>query len=342
MQAQALLIPFSYLHGTLQALLYICTALALLVTLSHKRGLLQRFIQHWVEEELSKATNGTKVTIGSLHYTLLQLSTLSSIIVLKDVVLHNPNRKEWKWDSPLLARTGRLEVTFHLLSLIQCPLPPKDSLLFRLYQWLDTDGFLPLARDVYSVSISDVQCFAEKRRNVFNFHLLDARLDIPDAREVLASINIAKNQQISQEKQRTESGEKTGGSSPAESTIIGSKDNNLNRNSARFRIETYGKHERDASLMGSHSNPDCSTTNTTSIDLVDYQHLGSTDPVFEKSTNTLLTETKANAIVMQMLGAVTNLGRAANEGGTRGLSDALKNQKDGFVRYVQYYVGKVL
>ena len=47
---------------------------------------------------------------------------------------------------------------------------------------------------------------------------------------------------------------------------------------------------------------------------------------------TSLVETKANEIVMSIVGAVSTLGHAVHQNGTRGLSDALRNQKDGFVR----------
>ena len=43
-------------------------------------------------------------------------------------------------------------------------------------------------------------------------------------------------------------------------------------------------------------------------------------------------ETKANEIVMSIVGAVSALGQAVNQGGKNGLSKALQNQKDGFVR----------
>jgi hypothetical protein len=44
---------------------------------------------------------------------------------------------------------------------------------------------------------------------------------------------------------------------------------------------------------------------------------------------------KADELVTSIVQAVSSLGRAANEGGTRGLSDALRNQKDGFVSHLR-------
>ena len=43
---------------------------------------------------------------------------------------------------------------------------------------------------------------------------------------------------------------------------------------------------------------------------------------------------KANELVRHIVGAVSILGRAVNEGGTEGLSNELRNQKNGFVRCV--------
>jgi len=43
---------------------------------------------------------------------------------------------------------------------------------------------------------------------------------------------------------------------------------------------------------------------------------------------------KADQLVTSIVQAVSSLGRAANEGGSEGLSNAFRNQKDGFVRYV--------
>ena len=229
-----------------------------------------------------------------------------------------------------MGRIGRLEVKFHLLSLIQCPPPEEGSWAFKLYKLLNIDQFLPIARDIYSVVVSDVQCFAEKRRNVFNFHLLDARLDIPDAKEVLASIKMDNKQQICQDKQAVESGEYEEESCSIDSTEFKARDGkSLNGNNDQDRIDTGN--ERVEKLLGSQTDSE-SFSNTNSFDLPGSHKEEALEPELEKSSNTLLAETKANEIVMQMLGAVTNLGRAANEGGTRGQSDFLKNQKDGFVR----------
>ena len=43
--------------------------------------------------------------------------------------------------------------------------------------------------------VNDVQVFVEKRRNVFNFHLLDPSLDLPDAADVMESLRGLQQQQ---------------------------------------------------------------------------------------------------------------------------------------------------
>jgi hypothetical protein len=91
---------------------------------------------------------------------------------MTNLVAHTPRRQEWLWESPCIARAGRIDVTFNLLSCLDHVGP-----FF---------GFP--AKDIHTVVVSDVQVFVEKRRNVFNFHLLDPSLDLPDAADVMESL----------------------------------------------------------------------------------------------------------------------------------------------------------
>ena len=64
---------------------------------------------------------------------------------------------EWKWESPLIARIGYIEITFNLWTLIELPTMVQQYLDIRM---------MPV-KDIYSVAIDDVQLFIEKRMNVF-------------------------------------------------------------------------------------------------------------------------------------------------------------------------------
>lgn len=126
----------------------------------------------------------------------------------------------------------------------------------------------------------------EKRRNVFNFHLLDERLDLPDADEVLDSLR-----------------DKT---SDGKSDEVISTDAQMPR--ASLSQSTSG-------ATGEGITKDTSLAEKTSEE------------------EDLEGAKKADELVTSIVKAVSSLGRAANEGGTEGLSNALRNQKDGFVRY---------
>ena len=94
-------------------------------------------------------------------------------------------REEWKWDSPLFCRVGKIRCKLNLLSLID---PISNMLRFP-------------CKDIYKVEIEDVQIFVEKRRNVFNFHLLDSSLDIPDPSFIMESAITATNASITDDKE---------------------------------------------------------------------------------------------------------------------------------------------
>ena len=70
---------------------------------------------------------------------------------------------------------GRIEATLNFASVIQLP---------KIGRILNHTFF-----DVYTVLVEDVQVFVEKRNNIFNFHLLDASLDIPDHTLVMEDYN---------------------------------------------------------------------------------------------------------------------------------------------------------
>ena len=153
---------------------------------------------------------------------------------------------------------------------------------------------------------------------MFNFHLLDPKLDIPDVDQVMSSL----------EKEHVVDLNTADLTLSSKGGINDKQDMKLSSGIAHDSLSQGKSYELEMSNNGNsnHStNPTRSSKNNKSC-----------DPNSE-SLNSLGAETRANEIVMQMLGAVSSLGQAANEGGRAGLSNALKNQKDGFVSHLKKF-----
>ena len=185
---------------------------------------------------------------------------------IQDLIIHNKGRDDWEWDSPCLARIGRIEATLNFASVIQLP---------KLGRILNHTFF-----DVYSILVEDVQVFVEKRKNVFNFHLLDPSLDIPDHTLIMEEY---KQLKLKKRKQDLTSA----------SSLNVSKTMSLDREEERG--DNVGAREEEV-------------------------------PLREQK------EEQANKIVEKLVGAVSKIGKAANEGGSQGLKSALRTQKDGLVK----------
>ncbi len=148
-------------------------------------------------------------------------------------------------------------------------------------------------KDIYTLRAYDVQVFIEKRGNIFNFHLLDPRLDLPTAQEVLENIgyynNLMDDIHI------------------VPAIVVDSRNGSVDSDDQHNQQQ-----RRDTSVTPAISK--------------------SKDELEHNDDYTDLAETKANEIVKSIVNAVSTLGNAVHEGGQSGLSVALKNQKDGFVR----------
>jgi len=186
-------------------------------------------------------------------------------VLRQDLIIHNKDRDEWEWDSPCLARVGRIEATLNFASVIQIP---------KMGRILNHTFF-----DIYTVLVEDVQVFVEKRKNIFNFHLLDASLDIPDH------------------------------------TLI---------------MEEYNKLTGKKSDLDEIREEGLGLSKSASLD--EEEERGDLVGAREEGTLVREREEKANKIVEKLVGAVSRIGQAAGEGGSRGLQSALMNQKDGLVQ----------
>ena len=174
---------------------------------------------------------------------------------------------------------------------------------------------------------------------MFNFHLLDKRLDLPDSKEVLASIITDGNHDGSGSAVGdTGTGNHVGGSA-GDGTVQSKHGRGQGQLDARDvaadgstngSVISVGTDVRKSALP---SESDGTSTSTTPMNGT---AMKGNDTRNDSATSSSVAETKANEIVKQMLGAVSNLGRAVNEGGTEEVSNVLMNQKDGVVRCVYY------
>jgi len=238
-------------------LLRITFILTAILSFLHQTGALRRYALKFAEDELSKNLNGTLVTLSDA-----QIDVWRGKVIAQDLILHNKDRDHWEWDSPCLARIGRIEATLNFASVIQLP---------RIGRILDHSFF-----DIYTVLVEDVQVFVEKRKNIFNFHLLDPSLDIDE--HVM--------EEYKETKRRKEGPE-----------VIDQGGLNVSKSLSLDREEERG------------------------------DSVG----VREEGVLTREREDEANKIVEKLVGAVSNIGKAANEGGSKGLQSALRNQKSGLV-----------
>lgn len=231
------------------------------ISFLHQTGALRRYVLQVTEKELSKNMNGALVTLSDARVDLWR-----GRVVVQDLIVHNKDRDDWEWDSPCLVRVGRIEAALNFASVIQLP---------RIGRLLNHTFF-----DVYTVLVEDVQVFVEKRKNIFNFHLLDASLDIPDHAAIMEEYHRLR-------RKRQELGE------------IDEEGTAVTRS-----MSSDGREEERGDLVG-------------------VREEGA--PMREK-------EDEANKIVEKLVGAVSKIGKAANQGGSRGLQSALMNQKDGLVQ----------
>ena len=243
---------FAALSLVLLRLTFVVTAV---VALLHQTGALRRYVLKFAEKELSKIMNGTLVTVSDAYADLYR-----GKVVVTDLMIHNKNRDQWEWDSPCLARVGRIEASLNILSVIQLPFIGR----------ICGHTFF----DIYTILVEDVQIFVEKRKNIFNFHMLDGSLDIPDHELIMSEYKLSK-QKTSDE-------------------LDGIPEVSTSKTSSHESEEERGD-------VNAHDGESASR------------------------------EDEANKLVEKLVGAVSTISKAANQG-PEGLKSALRNQKDGLVK----------
>jgi hypothetical protein len=154
--------PSLLLKAVTAVILYLSQTLltaSLLVLLLYSTGWMDRIMCHLAEWNASLLLNWAPVTIGSMQVDLIR-----GKVWVSNVIVHAPQRKAWKWESPVLCRIGKAHVSTNL----------AHCLLFKFFLREE----LPL--ELYTVELSDIQVFVERKQQVFNFYLMDKSVTVPD------------------------------------------------------------------------------------------------------------------------------------------------------------------
>jgi len=291
---QTILLP--YLSVLAWLLLRLTLALTATLAFLHQTGALRRYAINFAEVEISKNINGAPVTLSDGQFDIWR-----GKVIARDLIIHNKDIHSWEWDSPCLARIGRMEATLNFTSVIKLP--------FGIGHVLDHEFF-----DIYTALVEDVQVFVEKRKNVFNFHLLDPSLNIPDHTVIMEAYK--QQQAVARTTTRQRLSEII---DPTTTTtnIIYDGENINNTHNLSTTTTTTG-------VSKSGSVDEDETRGDTNIM---YSNRDDDDRSLTRET-----EDEANKIVESLVGAVSKIGRAANEGGSRALQTVLRNQKDGLVQ----------
>ena len=146
----------SLLHKTVEGLLTVLVYLAIAVAIANRAGWLDRWIWFILEKEGKKVLNGARVTIGSFVIDWSELLQGKITLHASNVILHTPQRDEWKWDSPLIGRIGKATV--------EC------NALITVFHGVLLKREVPI--EAYTIIVSDVQVFVERRNSVINVYLV--------------------------------------------------------------------------------------------------------------------------------------------------------------------------
>ena len=318
------------IRPVLAVLLDVLVLLGLLCAALQRAGVLRRLLLRLTEREISRNANGAPVTVGDLEVDLLRGTAR-----LTDVIVHSPRRDEWRWDSPCVARVGRVDVSISVLSFLDWGI--GEALGFPV-------------RDVHWAVVTDVQAFVERRRDVFSFHLLDPALDLPDVQDVMAGWAAAQEAADSSSSATAAAlagdmgaGGGEGGAAPAAPDP---------GPSPRFAGAASPASPDLARSAGGASGEEEETEKET--EETEKEGMGMGSPASERGDGggggdndadedeeDADGETRANEIVTNVLDAVSSLGRGYNDGGRRGLQTALRTQREGVVTRLREFRARV-
>ena len=156
--------------------------LSLSLSICHFMGWIHRILWFFLEWYLSFLANGTHISVGSFEYDLFK-----GQIIGYNVIVHTPKREEWKWESPLILRVGRVYAEFSLLALLR-----------------DFTSSLTPPVDIYTIEVADVQVFIERQQHIFNFYLLDSSIVLPDPSTIIPQQDEGRKQEPPEEEEESE------------------------------------------------------------------------------------------------------------------------------------------
>jgi hypothetical protein len=156
---------WSLLTYCFTALLNMMLFLTLLYAFCSYMGWIRRLVWFLIESKLSEVLNNAEVTVGSIEINIVE-----GRLIATNAVIHTPHQKEWKWESPLIARVGRVYVEWNMW-----------SIGYQLW-WLWID---PPIADIYTIHLSDVQVFVERQQHVFNLYMIDPTIVLPNPAEIV-------------------------------------------------------------------------------------------------------------------------------------------------------------
>ena len=136
---------------------------ALFLAVAYKLTWIDRWIWYCIETEASKIMNGAKVTVGSFDIDWSGIFEGKILAHGSNIVVHTPQKEEWGWEAPLIARVGKATV--------------EANLPITLFNFLLLRREIPI--EAYTVVASDIQCFIERRDSVINVYLLNQALKLP-------------------------------------------------------------------------------------------------------------------------------------------------------------------
>ena len=147
------------IQSCLNTLIYICLA----ITVAYYLGWIERWIWWVLENEASKVFNNGLVTMGSFDIDWSEILQGKITLNASNVILHTKDRKEWQWESPVVGRIGQATVVCN------APITIFHDFFLRKE--------LPI--EVYTIKVSDVQVFVERREQVFNVYMFDPNMILP-------------------------------------------------------------------------------------------------------------------------------------------------------------------
>ena len=263
-------------------------------SLAYSFGWIQRLLWLILEQTATALWNGTPVTIGSLEIDLIR-----GRIWATNVVIHTPKREEWQWESPLICRIGRVYVEHNWVS----------SFLAMLFRMACGQGQKQII-ELYTVEISDIQGFIERKQHVFNFYLMDKLFDLPDPKTILEEEQQAKEQQ-QQEGSNSEAASSAMDGPKNRQNQMPQQQDNASEASTSFNVDE-GRVEEPYSSIASNANANATLLQEGKEDLME----GEED---------VMAHRQAQQLVDDMFNTVKSIGRAARRRGS--LAGALVEQR---------------